>query len=164
MSIKHKLMSSPCSRHHSLTFYHLLLLLGHCSPPPSSSCRPGRLGRFCSWCFGSLLGCRWLGHSLWSLLLHPIPLHQVYHCSSKVHLLSQTNWIWKKNCLVYASRSRKNHYQVGQNQVGQLHTSFCQSYFHGNLSELIFGLLRWFLASEALTTFADLRFRQGFTC
>ena len=88
-------MSSPCSGHHSPTFYHLLLLLVHCSPP----CRPRRLGRFCSRCFGGLLGCRWLGHSLWSLLLHPILFHQVIHCSSKVHLLSHINWIWKKIAL-----------------------------------------------------------------
>ena len=88
-------MSFPCSRQHSPTFYHIFLLLGHCSPP----CRPSRLSsRFSSrsrW-FGGLHGCRC---SLWSLLLHPILFHQVIHCCNEVHLLRHINWIWKKIAL-----------------------------------------------------------------
>ena len=99
-------MSFPCSHQHSPTFYHIFLLLGHCSPP----CRPSRLSsrfsRFSSrsrW-FGGLHGCRC---SLWSLLPHPILFHQVIHCSSEVHLLSHINWIWKKIALFTQSDHEK---------------------------------------------------------
>ena len=153
-------MSFPCSHQQSPTFSHLFLLLDHCSPP----CRPGRLGRlssrFSSRWLGDLLGCRC---SLWSLLHYPILFHQVIHCSSEVHLLSHMNWIWIIYGLVYQTGSQKNCHQVDQNQAGQLCTAFCQSYLHHYLARLIPGLVRGLFPSEAFPTFANIRFRRGFT-
>ena len=153
-------MSFPCSRLHCPTFYHIFLLFGHCSPP-SRPCRlRTRLSSRSRW-FGGLHGCRC---SLWSLLLHPILFHQVIHCCSEVHLLSHMNWIWKKIALFTQPGHEKNCCQAGQNQVGQLCTTLCWSYLYRYLAEFIPGLVRGFLPSEALPTFADLRFRWGFTC